>query len=100
MVWLAFAASAAIALYLWLRGHWFARVLAFLGLIPIGLTAVAALAYWVGIIEFPGAPAAAWALGACLAWLVSGIPLYVKNGRVKFMARRYPSARLHLSPGD
>ena len=46
MVVLLWLLSGLALLYLWLRGHWFARVLAFLILVPIG--AFGGAAGWIG----------------------------------------------------
>jgi hypothetical protein len=68
------------ALYFWLIGHWFARVVAFLsfgallGLIGSGLTGSMGPPEhnhgWVGIL-----------CGVALAWPVSGIPIYFYRWR-------------------
>jgi hypothetical protein len=62
---------AAVLLYYWLIGHWFARVLVFLMLAAgVGLIAGAAL----------GGHDVSWLLGlvvgGIVGWFVSGIPLY------------------------
>lgn len=69
---------AAVLLFVWLIGHWFARVLAFLLLACVfGLSG----AFMAGI---DGPPAhnhgiAGALLGLLLAWFVSGIPIYVRR---------------------
>lgn len=73
---------AAVLLFVWLIGHWFARVLAFLLLgVVFGLSG----AFMAGI---DGPPAhnhgiAGALLGLVLAWILSGIPKYVHAHRAR-----------------
>jgi hypothetical protein len=66
---------AAGLLYFWLLGHWFARVLVFLGLIPVlGLLVVGLIGGGLhdGPVEiFVGAIG-----GGVAGWFVSGLPIY------------------------
>lgn len=68
------------ALYFWLSGHWFGRVVMFLGfaalfgLLGSGLAGLLGPAEhnrgWVGVL-----------LGVALAWPVSSIPIYLRRRR-------------------
>ncbi len=77
---------AAVVLYFWLIGHWFARVVVFLALVPLlGLGGAALFA------ALPGATGAAAALGGCvgvgLAWPASSLPIYYWRSQARTYAR-------------
>lgn len=78
------------ALYGWLVGNWFARVLVFLILIVIGLMDAKKVLPddAIGVIFLIGIP--------FMSWIVSGIPVYVRRWRLKAVERE---PRL-LLPGD
>jgi len=83
---------ALVALYFWLLGHWFARVVAFLlfvvlfGLIGSAFTGSLGPAAtnhgWVGFL-----------IGGVVAWFVSGIPIYYRRWQSSTPEPRPPSAR-------
>ena len=100
MVFLIGAALAAAVLYLWLRGHWFARVLVFLGLLLPGVLVFATPAVWSGFSSMPGSIVPVWVLGGIAAWFVSGLPIYIRRWRFRFIARHYPGALIRLYPQD
>lgn len=94
MVFVSFAGAAAVTLYLWLLGHWFGRVLAFL--------AFAALFAGFGLMmadtRSGAAQLTALIVGAGLAWLVASVPtwLYARQARVPVF---YPPAGTYQPPG-
>jgi hypothetical protein len=59
-------AMSAALLYFWLIGHWFARILVFLGLLALlGLI----------VIGWPNTLAPAVLLGLPIAWVVASVPM-------------------------
>lgn len=82
----------AAALYFWLRGHWFARVLAFVVFIPTisvcagkplpPAGAIGAVIFLVSVIV--------------LAWLTSGLPIYVRRWQARVSAVAERPHRLYL----
>jgi hypothetical protein len=86
-------------LCLWLAGAWFARVLAFLIFVPFGAWGVAAALGGAGIDPATGKPIwwaflLVWGIGAAMAWLVSGVPIYIRNrGIIELQAMAFPSVR-------
>ncbi len=80
MVWLGFGAFAVVALYFWLRGHWFVRVLAFLGMVPV----LGLVGFLVGAAlqnnpvphpeQFPFLGIIGMLSGIAAAWPLSGLP--------------------------
>lgn len=74
MVALGLIIGSIVLFYWWLKGHWFARVMAFLVLVALGFLATSRL--------MPVEPIGAWSfLLALLAlgWLTSGIPVYARH---------------------
>jgi len=68
------SAAACILLYHWLLGHWFARVLVFLGLACLALIATAIIGHadaGLGVLVFAG--------GGLVAWVASGLPIYYRQ---------------------
>ena len=91
-------------LCLWLAGVWFARVLAFLVFVPIGAWGVAAALGGGGVDPATGKPIwwaflLVWGIGAILAWLVSGIPIYIRNRRTIELQVMAASAVRTMPPG-
>jgi hypothetical protein len=87
-MWLIVVLLFLVLLYFWLRGHWYARVLMFLVLIPAGYAglglAVVFTAYDPTVAGAKMDPAMGFVLfgaGAVVAWFVSGIPIYVRVGQ-------------------
>jgi hypothetical protein len=66
-------ALAAVLLYFWLTGNWFARVLVFLLLsVAFGFTSV-----WLGLLAGDQSPWFVLALlGVAVAWPVASVPIY------------------------
>lgn len=88
MVGLAVVVLAGFVLLLWLVGHWFGRVLAFLGLmLPLGF-----VGYLIGAAlqnnpvphpeQFQLLGVIGMILGAAAAWPVSGVPIYIQRRRI------------------
>ena len=111
---------AAVLLYFWLIGHWFARVLAFLALAP-----ALGLAGWIGGLAMVPPPSEAQRadarqhvsdpysvelvdhyarqqrndaqpligalLGLALAWPVAGLPIYIGRWRLKALVAKHPA---------
>jgi hypothetical protein len=69
------AGSAVCTLYYWLQGGWFARALVF-----IALTAISAI---FAVVNDYGHGAAILLIGVCLAWPVSGLPVYYWRHRLR-----------------
>jgi hypothetical protein len=76
---LAALVAGVVLLYVWLSGHWFARVLAFLVLVvPLSFLGSAyGEPYHAGLLGL--------ILGGTAAWFLTGIPIYVRR-RVAFSA--------------
>lgn len=96
-----------LGFYLWLRGHWYLRVLAFIGLIPFGVCLFAIPFALAGADGIPvWVQCFIWPLGAWIAWIVSGIPIYVRRARERSGARLssesapYSRAQLRLFLAD
>jgi hypothetical protein len=67
-------AMSAALLYFWLIGHWFARILVFLGLLALlGLI----------VIGWPNTLAPAVLLGLPVAWMLASMPIYVWHWRLR-----------------
>jgi hypothetical protein len=77
MIWLLVGALALGLLYFWLLGHWFARVLVFLALIPCLIMAARLFAE-----GYSWGYAGLFVLAFPAAWLVAGVPIWVRK-RVK-----------------
>jgi hypothetical protein len=71
-------ALAAVLLYFWLVGHWFARVLMFL-LLAAGLGALGGL--YLATNDSPVGGMIGGCIGITLAWPVAGIPIYFARFR-------------------
>lgn len=70
-------------LYWWLRGHWFGRVLAFIFLVPVVVMGPAKMIPNPDLPPEYGAVYGLVMLTSCIviAWLVSGLPIYVRARR-------------------
>ena len=99
MVFLVGAALAAGVLYFWLRGHWFARVLVFLGL---GVLFAVIITNAYGDPTMPVQVAFLAALGFLAAWFAADIPhrllrraqrVHVTSFRVEELVRAAPQGR-------
>lgn len=77
-------AVAAALLYFWLIGHWFARVLVFLGLAPTIFVVLLATSHY-SETAAAGAIIIAGSLGLALAWPLAGLPVYYWRHRIKLM---------------
>lgn len=82
---------AGIALYLWLAGHWFGRVLAFIlfsgvaGFVVGNIPALMGPSVFVGLIA-----------GEVVAWFAAGIPQFVRRAKAAdeaFEPRRFVTIR-------
>jgi hypothetical protein len=100
MIFLVAAAVAAGVLYLWLKGHWFGRVLAFLVLaVAFGLACGEVAATFGMTVGNPKGYAIVGMLaGGMLAWLVSGLPDYYYRRQIRLMVTEGSSA--DTSPGQ
>lgn len=81
-------------LYWWLRGHWFARVLAFIFFVPVVVVGPGKM---IPNANLPPTYSAAYGLvmlASCIAiaWLISGLPIYIRAWR-----QRVGSAERSLS---
>lgn len=89
MIWLTVAAVVLAALYFWLIGQWFARVVMFPCFAAITCAVGAALAN-----QMHG-DAAIWFLAVCVgvvaAWYLSGIPVYYWRANERAVARALAS---------
>ena len=72
-------------LYFWLVGHWFARILVFLLLIPVGYLLIAlGLANLLEVGKPTGLQLVLCAIvGAILAWFGSMLPIYYWRGKFR-----------------
>lgn len=89
-----------VLLYFWLIGHWFARVLVFLGL--AGPTAFLAL---IVVPPSSGGNVGVAAVCGVVAWFVAGIPIYYWRGLQRQQIQRglemlYPSQYQLIPPQD
>lgn len=65
--------------YFWLKGHWFARILAFIFLVP---TIVVCAGKSMSPVDWPYA--AAFLISAVvISWLISGLPIYFMAWRLR-----------------
>lgn len=84
--------------YLWLRGHWFARVIVFVGSLPAGVL--------LGGKNFPGNDSSVFVLGTFCAlfvagcWLFAGLPTYWHDRHRIMASVRRRRERLHLYLAD
>ena len=73
----------AFVLWLWLAGHWFGRVLAFLSFSAV-MVGLAALFMSSRTLETP-VYLTVYALCIAAAWLISTLPRRIQNARVRSM---------------
>lgn len=81
MVWLVGAAMFAAALYWWLLGHWFARVVVFLVFTLLGLGLVGSLLAGLGGHYLDETWVADLIVALPVAWFASGVPIWVRTKR-------------------
>ena len=77
VVWLIGDFAGFMWFYFWLSGHWFARMV---GFVPLGL-AFGALGWAYDLPNYQRA--LAWCMGVFLAWVLTGLPRYVKGGAAR-----------------
>ena len=75
MVTVAGLVLALACLFLWLTGHWFGRVVAFLAFTAAGCVVVGLAPAFAGYQEF------GYLAAAGLAWLVAGVPALLRRRR-------------------
>jgi hypothetical protein len=94
VVFVSFAVAAAVTLYLWLLGHWFGRVLAFLAFAALFVVA----GFVIDNSRTLTGELAALILGPVLGWLVASVPtwLYARQARAPVF---YPPAGTYPPPG-
>jgi uncharacterized membrane protein YfcA len=81
MVALVWVAAALAVLYFWLAGHWFARVLAFLGFVVVlGLVGGEVMTHAGG--ELPIVVFGV-CVGAGLAWFIASLPTYYWRAKIR-----------------
>ena len=96
MVWLFVVAAGLFGLYAWLVGDWFARIVAAMVFTPVTMLLIAGV--YSGV-EGPPASDSLWPFfipGVAIAWVVSGIPIWVREGRAEQESLR----RVRVTPPD
>lgn len=96
MVYLIGGLLAVVLLYFWLMGHWFARVVMFLALIPVGTAGIAAGLSAAGD-QMQNGLAFCLVVGAIASWFASGIPAYVRRSNSRW-AILNTNARIEFNP--